>query len=158
MKTGSKIMITLVSFGWLCTAFFLVLFLCHEMEWAIVTGEWITDSWNAIFQSEHSLEGFFNRLGDLLFWFGIGYAIFTMVFVVCCVKINSPDEDDEDEEEEEETTMKKVEKKEKAEKKSKRKFSLKKSAETMKEAAETTEKIADSSSKAIDSFLSNLRK
>lgn len=157
MKTGSKIMITLVSFGWLCAAFFLVLFLCHEMEWAIVTGEWITDSWNVVFQSGHSLEGFFNRLGDLLFWFGIGYAIFTMVFVVCCVKINSPEEDDEDEEEEE-TTMKKVEKKEKAEKKSKRKFSLKKSAETVKEAAETTEKIADSSSKAIDSFLSNLRK
>ena len=156
MKTGSKIMIALVSFGWLCVAFFLVLFLCREMDWALATGEWFTNAWNTIFQSDHGVAGFYNRLGDLLFWFSVGYAVFTMVFVICCVKINSDDGDTEEETEKEETEVKKVEKKEAKAKKSK-KLSLKKSAEKVETTVEATEKLVDSHQKSINDFLNTLK-
>lgn len=167
MKTSSKIWVALVSFIWAILAFFLVLLLCREMDWAIIVGEWITNTWNGVFGSSHTVAGFFSRLEDVLFYFGCAYSVLTIIFIICCVKVNSEADEEKiarkeakkNQKKKEEAEMKKkiVEGEAKVEKKKKH-FSLRKAASEVKDVAEATETAAASSEKTVSDFLERLRK
>ena len=162
MKTSSKIWVAIISFVWAFLVFCLVLVLCREMDWAIALGEWCTNVWNSVFGSNHTLNGFFARLEDILFLAAIAHAVITVIVIICCVKVNSPDEEEAIEVREKAKKIKKakeaevMKKEANAEKGKKKLLKVKKAAKEVKEAAEVVEEAAAKTNE-IDNFLARLR-
>lgn len=169
MKIASKIVLVLLSILWAAGLFFLIVYLSRETNWAYTVGEWVTNCWNNVFGTSKSTAGFFNKLGDVLVFYGIVLSIFTLGFVILCVKITDADSDEEmlantqksrKVIKQEETEMKKKKVEQPVEKKEKKSI-FKKTKEVAKkteEAADAAEVLAKETTASADDFLAKLRK
>lgn len=164
MKIMSKIFLVLLSVIWAAGLFFLVVYLCRELDWAIAIGQWVTDCWNNVFGTEKTVEGFFNQLSGVLVFGGIILSFITLVFVIVCVKINNEDDEEVEAERESKKRITKEEKKGLKEEDSKMKKEKKlfgkskKAKETTEKAVEANKEVVKEAAKETDDFLSKLRK
>ena len=172
MKIFSKIGLTLIVLGWVCFAWFLFMDLGSELAWVEACGAGITNAWNAIFGTSHTVQGFFNRLEDVLYGFFLAFTPISLFFIILFVKVNREEDEKELEEELEVRKAKKAEGKEmKAKLREGRKIEVKKARDAKRaaklsekkakidEAAELAKNAADAGaavSGAVDSFLSFL--
>ena len=172
MKIFSKIGLTLIVLGWVCFAWFLFMDLGSELAWVEACGAGITNAWNAVFGTSHTVQGFFNRLEDVLYGFFLAFTPISLFFIILFVKVNREEDEKELEEELEVRKAKKAEEKEmKAKLREGKKIEVKKARGAKRaaklsekkakidEAAELAKNAADAGaavSGAVDSFLSFL--
>ena len=94
MKKAIKISIGFIIFFWVMVAIGTVFTLCRNLPWANAVGEWFVGCWNAVFGSQHSAAGFYNRLAELLVIFGVFLAIFTLFIIILAVKLDTAEAED----------------------------------------------------------------
>ena len=172
MKIFSKIGLTLIVLGWVCFAWFLFMDLGSELGWVEACGAGITNAWNEVFGTSHTVPGFFSRLEDVLYGFFLVFAPISLFFIILFVKVNREEDEEELEEKLEAKKAKKAEEKEmKAKLREGKKIEVKKARDAKRavklsekkakidEAAELAKNAADAGaavSGAVDSFLSFL--
>ena len=172
MKIFSKIGLTFIVLGWVCFAWFLFMDLGSELGWVEACGAGITNAWNEVFGTSHTVPGFFSRLEDVLYGFFLVFAPISLFFIILFVKVNREEDEEELEEKLEAKKAKKAEEKEmKAKLKEGKKLEVKKARDAKRaaklsekkakidEAAEIAKNVTDTGaavSESVDNFLSFL--